>query len=62
MRSSDESLYVLGGDLKTYDFKPHATARDIFRNEIMKPSIGGSSDDGQIQSNTTSNVYAVRKS
>jgi hypothetical protein len=63
LRSSDESLYVLGEDVKTYDFRPHATARDMFKKEILKPSLGsGSEAGGPPVSSSVSNVYLNRKS
>jgi hypothetical protein len=46
LRSSDESLNLMGGDFKTYDFRPHATARDMFKKEILKPSLGSGSEAG----------------
>jgi hypothetical protein len=63
LRSSDESLYILGGDVKAYDFKPHATARDMFKKEILKPSIGSGTENGALPvSSSVSNVYMNRKS
>ena len=62
LRSSDESLNLMGGDFKTYDFRPHATARDIFKKEILKPSIGsGSESGGQPVSSSVSNVYMMNR-
>jgi hypothetical protein len=52
----------MGGDFKTYDFRPHATARDIFKKEILKPSIGsGSESGGQPVSSSVSNVYMMNR-
>jgi hypothetical protein len=47
LRSSDESSsYVLGGEVRAYDFKPHATAREMFKKEILKPSLGSGTESG----------------
>lgn len=63
LRSSDESLYLLGENVKTYDFRPHATARELFKQEILKPSIGSGSEAGYPPvSSSVSNVYMNRKS
>lgn len=42
LRSSDDSssFHIFGAEGKTYDFRPHATAREIFKAELMKPSLG----------------------
>jgi len=64
LRSSDESSasYILGGDVKAYDFKPHATAREMFKKEILKPSLGSGTESGGQVSSSVSNVYINRKS
>ena len=62
LRSSDESMNLMGGDFRTYDFRPHATAREIFKKEILKPSIGSGSEFGaQPVSSSVSNVHMINR-
>ena len=64
LRSSDESssLYVFGGgNVKNYDFHPHATAKDILKKEILKPSLGSVVDGPQVSS-SVGNAFMNRKS
>lgn len=50
--------------MKTYDFRPHATAREMFKMEILKPSIGSSTEgpSGLPVSSSVNNPYGNRKS
>jgi hypothetical protein len=50
--------------VKTYDFRPHATAREIFKMEILKPSIGSGAEgpSGKPVSSSVFNTYGNRKS
>ncbi len=50
--------------MKTYDFRPHATAREMFKKEILKPSLGSGAEgpSGVPVSSSVNNVFVNRKS